>query len=371
MVNVEIANNEADAQFAYKLFYRCFDSPNAKISFDLTRQYDPTLKNENLFIIKDERQNVIAALRTVVRTMRILGEEFKVGGIATTAVHPDYRKRGFFDVLTKYALEKMKERNLDLCLVFARRAIDNIYIKYGFWGLPVERRITLLNPPIINESKMEFRNVQATDIGFLEKIYNKSYGILPVSLNRPGQLWLAKIKNPDFEKNYKCVIFTKKNEPVGYVVAENEKGIIEVGSMEEKQDIYREMLFSKVSPVKEYAVKCLALPFEHPAIKSVSGYGYSIFTRHPDFGGHVIRILNPYNTNSKIMKLVNRELIKRGAALPDEPNGYASYIYSRVLISALLGYEIVETRTVLKIIDKDRWNSLKPIDVILSSLDAF
>ena len=139
-----LAETPEDERMAYELFYRCFGPSyfEAKQTFDITREFDTTMIRQNLFIMKNEKDEVIATARTSEETLSIHQKQFSIGGIATTAVHPKYRGKGLFTRLTDSVLEKMNHVRLDLALVFARRAIDNIYTKHGFWGTPVERRFT-------------------------------------------------------------------------------------------------------------------------------------------------------------------------------------------------------------------------------------
>lgn len=368
MYNVKIAENETEAESAYELFYRSFGPTyyDCKEAFDSTRKYDPTLTNENIFIIK-EKKSVIAAARTVTRCLKIFGEKFDIGGIATTAVHPDYRGKGLFDIVTHYVLNEMVNRGLSLCLVFARRAIDNIYVKHGFWGTPVERRFTVLDAPDVDES-LSFKAIHVKDIQFLEKTYRQVYDSMPVFIDRPEPLWLAKLKNPKFYERFDGYICVQNNKKIGYVISEHEKSVIEVCSCD---DAYKSILFSKNSPVREAALAGISLSTEHPAIKALRGHAYSIFTRHPHYGGNILKILNPYYRESKIMKLVESQLASRDVKIPDNLKDFKPQVVSRVITSALFGYEVPETRTVLRISEKSRWNILKPVDFIFSSLDDF
>lgn len=371
MHKVKIAETEAEAESAYELFYRSFGPTyyDSKEVFDLTRKYDPTLTNENLFIIK-EKNSVIAAARTVTRGLKIFGEKFDIGGIATTVVHPEHRGKGLFDATTQFILNEMINRGLSLCLVFARRAVDNIYVKHGFWGTPVERRFTILDPPDLDLG-LRFRPIQIQDIPFLEKTYRQVSESTPVFLDRSKPLWMNKMKSPPFYKRFDGYICIQKSEKIGYVIAEREKGIIDICSCDGNPDTYKSILFSKNSPVREAALRGIGLSTEHLAIKAFRGYAYSIFTRHPNHGGNVLKILDPYDSNSKIMKLVESQLANRDIKIPDDLSDFQPHIVSRVITAALFGYEIPETRAVLKISEQSRWNTLKPVDFIFSSLDDF
>lgn len=388
MYKVKIADTETEAESAYELIYRSFGPTyyDCKEFFDSTRRHDPTLINKNLFIIKEsvkERETIIAALCTVTRTLTIFDKKFDIGGLATTVVHPEYRGKGLFNVLTQFVLNEMASRNLSLCLVFARRAIDNIYVKHGFWGIPVERIFRILDPPDIADiaEVLSFRTAQIEDIPFLEKIYHQVYGHTPVFLDRPKPLWINKMKNPNFHKRFAAFICTQKgtdesigdepagDEPTGYVISEHEKGIIDIGCSNGSPEIYKAILFSKDSPVRKAASMGISLSTAHPAIKTFRGYSYSIYTRHPHYGGHMLKILNPYDCESIIMKLVTSQLANRDSKI--SYNNAPLHVFSRVITAALFGYEVMETRYVLEISEESKWNILKPVDIIFSAMDEF
>lgn len=375
MYKAKIAETEAEVSAAYELFYRSFGPTyyESKQAFDITRENDPTMKKvENLFVVEDGGKSVVAALRTVVRDLVIFGEKFQMGGIPTTVVHPEHQDKGLFNLLTRFALNEMINRGLSLSMVFARRAIDYIYVPHGFWGTPVERRYTLLDPPELETDSLNFRRMELDDSSFLEKAYRQVYQHLSVFLDRPEALWKVKMKLPSFSKQFDAYICTLKgaNEPIGYVVAQRDKGIIDICSCDEEPETYKSILFSKDSPVRDAALIGLNLSTEHPAIKAFRGHAYSIYTRHPHYGGNVLKILEPYNQESRIMQLVQSQLANRGAKISNMAN-LPPHIFSRVLTAALFGYEIPETRTVLEISEESQWNILKPVDFIFSPLDDF
>lgn len=375
MYKIKIAKDEHEAKSAYELFYRSFGPTyhDTKVFFDVTRKYDSTLINENLFIVLDENKNVVATCRTVTRHLKILGKTFDIGGIATTVVHPAHRGKGLFTLLTNYVLEEMTRRDFSLCMVFARRAIDYIYVKHGFWGASVERRFTVLDPPTWDKNLILFKKLQISDIPFLEKTYRQVYKETPVWLDRPKQLWMTKMKNPSFQKQFDGYLCTQKNtsKPVGYVIAEKEMGIVEVCSHVDSVEIYKSILFSNNSPVREASLKSICLSTEHPALKTLKGYSYSIFTRHPNYGGHVLKILNPYNSESKLMSMLTSKLDDCGISIPKNTTRIPPHLFSRVLTAALFGYEVPETRSVLHAKDYLRWDHLKPLDFLFSPLDEF
>lgn len=375
MYKTKIAETETEVSAAYELFYRSFGPTyyEAKQAFDITRENDPTMKKvENLFVVEDEGKSVVAALRTVVRDLVIFGEKFQMGGIPTTVVHPEHQDKGLFNLLTRFALNEMINRGLSLSMVFARRAIDYIYVPHGFWGTPVERRYTLLDPPTLEGGSLNFKKTGVDDSPFLEKAYRQVYRYLSVFLDRPDSLWRMKLKMPFFHKQFDAYICTPKetNEPIGYVIGQREKGIIDICCCDEDPETYQAILFSKDSPVRDAAHVGMNLSTEHPAIQAFRGCAYSIYTRHPHYGGNVLKILEPYNQDSRIMQLVRSQLASRGAKISNMANSPPE-VFSRVLTAALFGYEVPETRTVLEISEESPWNILKPVDFIFSPLDDF
>ena len=60
MYKAKVAETEAEVNSAYELFYRSFGPYNyeAKDIFDISRENDPTMKPENLFIMEDEGKSI-------------------------------------------------------------------------------------------------------------------------------------------------------------------------------------------------------------------------------------------------------------------------------------------------------------------------
>lgn len=375
MFNVKVAETESEEFQAYELFYKSFGPTyfDAREDFNLTRNLDPTMKIENLFIVTNEKKEVVAAVRTVKRELKIFRKKFNIGGISSIAVDQEYRGKGLFNLLIQFILKEMIKRELSLCMEFAARRIDNINVPHGFWGAPVERKLIILDPPSIENNNFHYRKIEIEDIPFLEKTYRKTYGKMSVFIDRPGDLWKIKISPrfmPNILNGYICLKNNTK-EPAGYLINEAGKGIIEIATNDKDINTYKVMLFSKSSPLLKDCQNGLCLSTEHPAIKALRGHSYSIYTRHPHYGGHILKILDPYNRKSRIMALVKEQLDKRGAKINTSINNMPEYIYTRVITAALFGYEVAETRDIIKIGKNSAWDMMKPVDFFFSSLDEF
>jgi len=371
MYDVSIAKEEKEVHEAYELFYRSFGKTyyDAKDAFDLSKSIDPTLKTKNVFVMKNEYGTVIGAARTVERDINISGESFHIGGIATTALHPKYRGEGLFTKLTDFVLDNMAKRKLSLCLVFARRNIDNIYVKHGFWGTPVERNYVLLNPPEIITKNYWFRRATESDIPLLEKMYRKVYGNLPVYLERPEYLWRIKLQEGKGTRFYGYVLFdlnSSSESPIGYLFTEHNK-IIELAADSTDPSIYKTMLFSNISPVSEFAKQGFSVPLTHPAITEMQGEPYSIYTRHPTNGGNILRILDK---DPKIKSMLRKSLQKWGFSEGEIRSVIGEPDHVQMKTAALFGYETKDTKKVFGIPEESRLNK-KPMDFILSGLDDF
>lgn len=373
--NISVAETEDDESGAYELFYRSFGPTyyESREKFDISRRYDRTLKPQNLYIARNADNKVIAALRSVERELNIFNRKFTIGGIATTAVHPDYRGLGLFDDLTTFALNDMMGKRLAMCLVFARRAIDNIYIKHGFWGTPVEKKFTLISPPWLKNEKYDYIPIDEENMGIPAKLYREVYSDVPVFLSRSDDLWLSKVFNPSFGQNIRGYLCYDRAEGDygGYVIAESGTGIIEVCASKESEGIYNELLFSGNSPFYNEVARGLCLPDNHPAMIEFAGEAHSVYRRHPHNGGNVMRILNHSEEDSEIMSLLAGELSRRGVEMPELTDKCPDNIYLRIITAALFGYEVPETRDVLNIEKQSEWNLVKPLDFIFTPMDDF
>ena len=85
-------------------------------------------------IIATSGSDVIGVVRLCPRTFLWQREKFKVAGISSVCVHPEFRKMGVARLLLETTINHCDQRGYELTFLVARRAVDHFYKKFGFFG---------------------------------------------------------------------------------------------------------------------------------------------------------------------------------------------------------------------------------------------
>jgi len=122
--------------------------------------------SENMRIIEEEGR-VCSAVNFLPRKITIEGVPISTASIGAVCTHPHYRGRGYSSEILKDVEERMKEMEVNLCLISGTR---NLYRKWGAGRVRNSRRYST---PLKKEKlKWEIREYRREDLPALKKIYN-------------------------------------------------------------------------------------------------------------------------------------------------------------------------------------------------------
>jgi len=83
---------------------------------------------------------LVSHIGIVDRTVRIGGQSLSIAGVGGVATHPQFRRRGFTDVLLHTAVEQMRQRDpqnaYDFAMLFCSDHMVHYYTKRGFSQVP-------------------------------------------------------------------------------------------------------------------------------------------------------------------------------------------------------------------------------------------
>jgi len=118
---MEIRTLEAGEVEAVLRMLAAWDAPNGWRSPDGFRrqmQLDPTFQEHNVWVAV-ERGEVVGCAQIHPRRLRILGHAIPTGGLGPVYTRPDLRGRGVATTLVERAATAMRERGMELALVFS------------------------------------------------------------------------------------------------------------------------------------------------------------------------------------------------------------------------------------------------------------
>jgi GNAT superfamily N-acetyltransferase len=92
-------------------------------------EHDPTWRDDNVFVAEDGGQ-LVSAVQIFPRDLRVLDHPVPTGGIGSVYTREEHRERGVAGQLLDRALLAMRERGMELSLLFASRF--DFYGRHGW-----------------------------------------------------------------------------------------------------------------------------------------------------------------------------------------------------------------------------------------------
>ena len=146
--------------------------------------------------------------------------------LSSVSVHTSYRGLGLSSLLINSSLRIARNRSKQIALVVARKAVDNYYTKFGFWGFTHYCTLTYrLNPTSLENSPVQLNFVPATALNIpnCSQLYDISYSKTSGSCERSFEYWSYIIFQCAVYR-YSFDIIILGDEFVGYVI--HNKGTI-------------------------------------------------------------------------------------------------------------------------------------------------
>jgi len=132
-----------------------WDLPDGWRGRDFFRRYvevDPTFEDRNVWIaVKDGRP--VSCVQIFPRRLRVLGHAVPTGGIGSVFTAADHRRQGLAGRLLEQAVASMRERGMELSLLFTART--PWYARHGWHSIPCQRTVLRLPDPDAAESVPE------------------------------------------------------------------------------------------------------------------------------------------------------------------------------------------------------------------------
>ena len=112
----------------------CLCFPDDKETFSVTRAWHNTAPLWILY--SDYNYSIISHVGVVDRNIRVGDQVVRIAGIQNVFVLPEFRGKGFCDVLMKEAMDKAAEYGFDYGFLFCIPEIEKVYERCGWIKLP-------------------------------------------------------------------------------------------------------------------------------------------------------------------------------------------------------------------------------------------
>ena len=264
-------------------------------------------------LIRNNDGLIIGVYCLLNRKLNYCSLSLDVTGISYMAVLPEYRNLRLSVILMEGMIAYM-ESHSDLALGFARRAMDNYWGPFGFFGFTNFGNILveLDRLPLMEES-ISVENIEKSDLPILASMYDITYSDLLNSLLRTPSSWDYIIEKLEREQRKIESIKTIEGEIVGYLLRSN--NTIEELSIDNSLFQNATSLIHRIIKEEDANAKdvILQIGLTHPFSKYLRNrFPHSINTRFVWNGGHIIRVTNLAKLLKKISPVLEQRLLSAG-----------------------------------------------------------
>jgi hypothetical protein len=204
--------------------------------------------------------------------------------LTSVYIFPKFRGRGYLLPLLTTAEELATAEKCIASIVVARRAVKDMYSKYGYFGFSVFPSVSL------NQNELENRKSPAPLLNLERKQFNESY--LETYLNINGTL----VRNSLYWDSIKYAIeqgligLLEDISTKSYILTNQFTAIEIVGSAE-----------GLVNLLRNYCIEQLLISKDHPLFQTLMLLGGEYRYRPEPTGGHLIKV---FHENSDVGKLL-------------------------------------------------------------------
>ena len=276
------------------------DYNNLKKLFDFLLEKIPS--SSFYAIIKDN--HILGALVLVKRVVYFNGISFDCCGLSFMAKEKKISNNLVVNKLIKKVLKESSKHSLSIG--FASKKMDNFWYRYGFIGIDnfVEFVIPINKIRILENIKFKIQKLTKYRIGDIQSIYNKTYSKSFLSFKRSKEEWhYCFIKN---KTQYDFKIITINENIVAYFVYFKNQ-IIELSFNCELQ-ILKKIIYNYFFDLGYNEIN-FKLSIDHPFVRFLEKYDYSMHHRKVLRGGHILRINQVKIFCNSIRKKLESELI--------------------------------------------------------------
>jgi predicted GNAT family N-acyltransferase len=268
---------------------------------------DPCAADLNLTLVQVlESGRIAGVLRVLPRTLWRMSQRYSCAVISSVCIAEDLRGQGYGNALVEAAIHHATAQGHDLACLFARRAADNFYTRFDFWGLGSYSRVSISSRPLITHpiKNISIREVTNDDIHVLMKCYENEYACSFGRLSRSEDYWKFTIQRLR-TLGVKISVVEFDAQRCGYVMHKN-------------SEIY-ELAFNKlITPIEMLGALCslggdlpLVLHVEksHRVVPALESVDVTISQRQCSYGGHMIRVLR----HERVLEMLRERVLRHAS----------------------------------------------------------
>lgn len=305
-LSFSLACSEADVDRAFQLALSIFEPQSGMSAYESHKIYlwkgDPSYALENFVLARAADESICGLIRIVPRKVFRGEEAFSVAGISSVCLSERYRGNGNSLGLMQYALECCRKRAFDFAFLFARRAADNYYTRFGFHGISSYSRISVNHANFRIDPRFEVRPSSEEHLELYASAYEKCYAEVFGRVERSSSYWQFLLRRFSASTSEKFETLYYAGMPVGYVV-----GGASVHELAVTHQVNREGLVAflgqKFTSGSSASNIQLDMSPQHALVGQLAGMDVTLTTRECAFGGHMACILNVESLLERVARI--------------------------------------------------------------------
>lgn len=284
MIQARACTSKAEVQQAFGLARSVF-SPAAKPDQEAIKTYlwdaFPGAEPKHVFGLFDGT-NLVGVVRLQLGYLFIGGRSELACNMTSIAVAEDYRGQGFSLLLMDEAMAYAQSLGARWAYLFARRAVDHYYTRFGFEGASSYDKVVCNLKGEKSGASLNLRAAVESDVSFLRTIHDQHYGQLEGSLKRSSEFWCYSLGRRITNSQLHIVVA----DGLGYAVV-NEGEVVELAV---PSDAALEFVSQLVAEGRLKSELTVHGPSALPAVQGLIAHASDVTVswRRCTYGGHMI-----------------------------------------------------------------------------------
>ncbi len=312
MFKSRLAINKNEIKNAIDLAAEIFRTKGEKLTDELieiqrkiTNPFGLLSENDVVVLISPTKE-VCGTIFLVDRLLFNPSIELKGTYLSSICVSEKFRGMGLSKLLIETAISEIKKRGSAIAILIARRAVDHFYNKFNFWGVSQYNKIKIKRLQIISNS-YEVKPVELDDLSVINEIYSYRYQYNYGASKRDIEFWKYIFWKSKFENNeFKSI---KLDETIiGYVIY-SDNNVYEIALNSDLCILEAVNLIFSESTYEDIIIHSSN---ENISLINLSEKDYIFEARDCMFGGHMVRIIDPFIIKTQLKQKLEKIIIKYG-----------------------------------------------------------
>lgn len=255
---------------------------------------DPTFAPENLMLAYLGEGPPCGLVRIVPRVVSRGDQAFTVAGISSVCLKPALRGRGLSVPLMEQTLATCRKRGFDLAFLFARRAADHYYTRFGFWGVAAYSRTSVRLANMAPDPRLTLSGDSPERyLDIYQTAYDRCYRNVFGRFSRSPADWRYLLRRLSFLGHVRFSVLRLEGEAVGYALW-NDGVVHELAWLDgARAPAIAALLGATVPGAAEEGALDLEISSEHRFVEEAYGLDIKVSRRECIYGGHMACILSP------------------------------------------------------------------------------